>query len=156
ISTEGLTSATTALISAGSVASPRRTAATSRSTSASRSGSRATTVTCAPRARSASTIPSPSPRLPPVTTTRSPWSVRNSSPLMAIADLAPDRFERSKRGHAFHVRPHVGMLAHGLDVLDAPPLGVVDDAPTILADKDAGRDVAVALAHQGFRALFED
>jgi hypothetical protein len=48
------------------------------------------------------------------------------------------------------------MLAHGLDVFGAPPLGVVDDAPTILADMDAGRDVAVALAHEGFGALYED
>src|SRR5262245_30669234 len=156
ISTEGLTSATTALISAGWVTSPRRTAAPSRSTSASRPGSRATTVTCAPRASSALTIPSPSPRLPPVTTTRSSGSVRDSSPLMDIADLASDRLERSKSGHAFHVRPHVGMLAHGLDVLDALPLGVVDHAPTILADMDAGGDVTLVLAHEGFRALFED
>src|SRR5262245_36298499 len=152
-STEGLTSATTTLVSAGSVTSPVRPAAPSRSTSASRSGSRATTVTCAPRASSASTIPSPSPRLPPVTTTRSSWS---STPVMDIAHLACDRFERSETGHAFHVRPHVGMLSHGLDVLEALPLGVVDDASTVLADVDAGRYVAGALAHQGFRALFED
>src|SRR5262245_1248538 len=85
-----------------------------------------------------------------------PCSVRNSNPLMDIADLASDRFERSKSGHAFHVRPDVGMLAHGLDVFHAFPLGVVDDAPTILADMDARRDIAEALAHEGFRALFED
>src|SRR5262245_29251035 len=167
ISTEGLTSATTALISPGSVTSPGRAAAPSRSTSASRPGSRATTVTCTPRASSASTIPSPSPRLPPVTTT--PWSrsvviTTNlhgtaegpSTPVMDIAHLACDRFERSETGDAFHVRPHVGMLSHSLDILDALPLGVVDDASTILADMNAGRYVAGELAHEGFRALFED
>src|SRR5262249_31016307 len=41
-----------------------------------------------------------------------------------------------------------------LDVLDAFPLGVVDDAPTILADMDARRDIAVALAHEDFCTLF--
>jgi DnaJ-class molecular chaperone len=58
----------------GSGVAPGATVATcSRSaTSASRPASRATTVTSAFRSRSASTMPSPSPRLPPVTTIRDP------------------------------------------------------------------------------------
>src|SRR5262245_45136620 len=163
ISTEGLTSATIALISPGSVTSPGRAAAPSRSTSASPLGSRATTVTCAARASSASTIPSPSPRLPPVTTTRLSSSIRittlrrkPSPPVMDIAHLACYRFERSEIGHASHVWPHVWILSHGLDVHDTLPLGVVDDVSTILADMNAGRYVAGALTHDGFRAILED
>src|SRR5262249_43879744 len=109
--------------------------------------------TGARRASRASTIPNPSPRLPPVTTTRSSLS---SSPVMDMAHLACDRFERSETGHAFHVRPHVGMLSRRLDVLVAPSLRVGDDASSVLADVNGGRDIAGALAHQGFRALFED
>jgi hypothetical protein len=75
---------------------------------------------------------------------------------MDIAHLGCHRFERSETGHALHVRPHVRGLSHGLDVPGAPPLGVVDDASTILADMNAGRDVAGGLAHQGFRALVEE
>src|SRR5215468_9533539 len=118
ISTEGLTSATIALISPGSVTSPGRAAAPSRSTSASPLGSRATTVTCAARASSASTIPSPSPRLPPGD---------YHAFVLEIAHLACYRFERSEIGHASHVWPHVWILSHGLDVHDTLPLGVVDD-----------------------------
>jgi len=74
ISTSGTSSRTTLFIRVASVASPAITAAPACSAEERFARSRPIAITFAPQAATASTIASPSPWLPPVMTTRFPFS----------------------------------------------------------------------------------
>src|SRR5262249_30112533 len=78
------------------------------------------------------------------------------SHVMDIGDIACDRLKCRQRRHALHIRSHGGILSHGVDVLRAFPLQIVDNVSTARALVSTRRNVTRHGGHQRFRALFEE